>query len=658
MRQALRSISSTLYFLFFICAFSQAQVKPTIPDTVKPIRIMYLVDVSSSMLYDWQTNEARMKVVGRLINDLTDSLIFYNPKIDFGLRLIGSEYPAQNKVCTDTKLEVPFGTYNSVSLIKHKANTLKPYGFTPIAYALEQTATYDFVNSSEFNYSIILITDGGESCNGDICAIMQQMLTKKISFKPYILSLVKDKILEDQYSCLGNYINILEQKDFNIAINKIISENKTKLNIKKDIPTIVTTTPTKPSLPNTDTIKKVVVAPKPTPKIDSPKVVNIPKVDTPKPVVVTPKPVVDTPKPTIVIPELKEEQRWVIKRGIRKYTLINVERSKPRNFPMPIHPIEPFDPNALAAVDPTPVKPIEVKPTPKPADVKPAPKPTEVKPTPVVKPNPITSKPNNNDVKDVPSPPKEMEIKTELTASDKTQLRVRFITKAGKEIFTEPVLKITNKKSKAVRSERRLVTAGSKAITPITIEPGLYNITIGNSSDYTKDVEIVPNQLNTVIIQINPSSLEFQYQNNASRPVKEYVALVSDRFSSNRTNTKQPCDTKVYYEPASYHVEVNTLPPSMYFLDLEFGVTKLITIPENGTIAFTNTNRVGRVELFYQLGDAYKFFYKMDILGQVNNQKLELLPGNYQVRYISPVDNQPKTYLFRITSLKQTSVEL
>lgn len=664
MKQLVRYLILILFTLSALESKGQQSTKPI--DTLKPVRIMYLVDVSSSMMYDWQSQETRMKVVGRLINDLTDSLIYYNPDIDFGLRLIGSEYPAQRKVCTDTKLEVPFGTYNSVSLIKHRANTLKPYGFTPIAYALEQTATYDFANSQKYNYSIILITDGGESCNGDICAIMQQMLSKKISFKPYILSLVKDKILEDQYACLGNYINVLEQKDFNVAINKIISENKTKLNITKDVTPLVQPKPVviapKPKV-DTPVIKQVTLNPvKP---VDTPRTITIvPKIDTPKTIAVTPKPQpkVDTPKlvvnvpkvdsPKAIVPELKEEQRIKVQKNYKRYTVIIAERSKPKRVPMPLTAIDPF---TFPVLEEKPIVKVEPKVEPKP-EPKPISKP-EVTPTP--KPNPITSKPSNTkNIIDIPAPPKELDITVITEPAEKTQLRVKFVTRSGKEIFTEPMMKITNIKTKAVKNERRTVTAGSKAITPVTLDAGKYNIMIGNSSDYTKDIELIPNQMNTVTIQVNPSSLQFQYENNKDRPVKEYVALVSDPFSRTRTNTKQPCDTKMYYDPASYHVEVNTLPPTMYFLDLDFGVIKMITIPENGTLHVTNTNRVGRIELFYQLGDAYKFFYKMDIMGQVDQQKLDMLPGHYQIRYYAPGTTEPKTKLYKVDALKVTTVEL
>ncbi len=606
--------------------------------SVKPARILFLVDVSSSMLYDWQPEEIRMKAVGRLVNDIIDSLTFYNPNIDFALRLIGSQYPAQRKICTDTKLEVGFGTYNGTQLIKHKTATLKPYGFTPIAYALLQAAEKDFINSSEYNYSIILITDGGESCNGDICAVMQEIVNKKISFKPYILSMVKDIDLEKQYECLGTYVNILEQKDFNVAINKIIGENSVILNIPKTAPQpatpkVVAKEPLKPT-PNTNVVPKERV---PDVSITAKKPEPVP-VQVPTP---TPTPI---PEPEIEIPDA---QRVVFRKNLKRYTVILTDKPLPKTPPIPIVDLLPEVAPTPLAVAPTP-KP--VAPTPKPV----APKPVTPRPT-----NTVTSKPTPpTSIKLEPTPPREMTVTNVSTASEKTQLRVKFVTNTGKEIFTEPEMTFTNINTKATRKERRTVAAGTKAIAPITLEAGDYKLQIGNSTDYTKDITILPNQLNTVTIQVNSASLIFRYTGNKERPMKEYTALVSNRFSQQRTNTKQPCDTKVYYEPASYHVEVNTLPPSMYFLDLEFGVTKVIEIPENGTVKFTNTKPVGPVELYYQLGDAFKHFKNMQINGNVANQTLELLPGNYQARFYHPETREKSTVAFRINSLKDTNIEL
>jgi hypothetical protein len=590
----------------------------------KPTRILFLVDVSSSMMYEWNNDQVRMKAVGELVGAITDSLTAYNNNIDFALRLIGSQYPSQKKVCTDTKMEIPFGTLNGKEQIKHKSKNLKPYGFTPIAYALEQAATYDFPNSDKYNYSIILITDGGESCNGDICAVMTQMINKKISFKPYILSLVKDQDLEKQYACMGTYMNILEPKDMPAAIKKIIEDNSIALNISKDkIKNSSLNPPTKPQAPITPKPKII-----PTPNDTLANAVVIKGIKTQL------KPTPTKPIDTITAIDIPHLDRIYTNKKLKKYTIILTDRRMPKMPRIPM--VEVLKPAPMPTTQPVVTQNTPAKPT-----------------------NTITSKPAaQSSVKEEKTPGIELPIVNETTPSDKTQLRVRFVSRTGREIFAEPIMEITNKKTKATLKEKRLVAAGTKAISPINITEGLYTIKIGNSEDYTQDITILPNQMNTVTIVVNQASLAFEYEGNKNRPVKEYTALVSNRFSQNRTNTKQPCDTKLPYEPASYHVEVNTMPPSMYFLDLETGVTKVILIPENGTLKISNTNPVGMVELFYQLGDAYKHFKNMNLNGNVAAQQIELLPGNYQIRYTHPSTRKQTVTPFRIISLRDTNLEL
>ena len=36
------------------------------------------------------------------------------------------------------------------------------------------------LNLKDNKYSLILITDGGESCDGDICSVVEKLLKKKI----------------------------------------------------------------------------------------------------------------------------------------------------------------------------------------------------------------------------------------------------------------------------------------------------------------------------------------------------------------------------------------------------------------------------------------------------------------------------------------------
>lgn len=234
----------------------------------KPARILFLMDASSSMLNGWNTSDSRFQTAARLVSAIVDSIHIVNKDVAFAVRVFGTQYAAQEKNCYDTRLEVPFNLGNDAQ-IKARLKYLTPRGFSPIAWSLKETAEQDFTESNQYAYSIILITDGGESCGGDICATVTNLLSKKISFKPYILSLIDYEPLKLQYECLGKYLTVATEKDIVPAIHTIINDNRKVLSIKgsglrtlkQDIPPPVATAVTKPPMPVVRKEPEVVTAP-------------------------------------------------------------------------------------------------------------------------------------------------------------------------------------------------------------------------------------------------------------------------------------------------------------------------------------------------------------------------------------------------------------
>ena len=143
------------------------------------------------------------------------------------MRVYGHQHTAQENNCFDTKLEVPFGKSNATQLFL-RMNSLKPLGVSPIAYSLKEAAENDLINTSNYNYSLILITDGGESCNGNICEVVKLLLEKKIKFQPYIIGLINYQPLELQYACLGTYLKVTNDAEATLATHTILQAYKPK----------------------------------------------------------------------------------------------------------------------------------------------------------------------------------------------------------------------------------------------------------------------------------------------------------------------------------------------------------------------------------------------------------------------------------------------
>ncbi|HNF72816.1 MAG TPA: VWA domain-containing protein, partial [Chitinophagaceae bacterium] len=188
-------------------------------------RILFLLDASSSMTYTWNPGFTRFDVAGNILLKIMDSIYSLNNEIEFAVRAYGSGYAAQLHNCTDTKLEVPFNLQNT-DQIKTRLANIHPVGSSPIAYSLKQASDHELNQVSEYDYSVIFITDGGESCNGDVCGVYQELLQKKISIKPYIIGLDSNETLRSYYQCMGDYIQVNNTDDIDRAIRLIVEANQ------------------------------------------------------------------------------------------------------------------------------------------------------------------------------------------------------------------------------------------------------------------------------------------------------------------------------------------------------------------------------------------------------------------------------------------------
>src|SRR5690606_18828998 len=79
-------------------------VPKTHAQEAKPVKILFLLDGSSSMLDDWQPGKQRFEVAGQLITAIVDSIQRVNPDVQFALRVFGHQYTVQQNNCFDTRL--------------------------------------------------------------------------------------------------------------------------------------------------------------------------------------------------------------------------------------------------------------------------------------------------------------------------------------------------------------------------------------------------------------------------------------------------------------------------------------------------------------------------------------------------------------------------
>jgi len=192
-------------------------------------RILFVLDGSQSMLAEWDSG-TKMRVAQRLLSEMVDSLKDID-NVEMALRVYGHQSPVPPQDCDDTKLEVPFGG-NNVSKIKNRLNNIRAKGTTPIAYSLEQSGN-DFPKKSDSRNIIILITDGIESCDGDPCAVSENLQKKGIVLKPFVIGIGLDRRFTETFECVGRYYDANDEERFKEVLNVVVSQalNTTTLQV-------------------------------------------------------------------------------------------------------------------------------------------------------------------------------------------------------------------------------------------------------------------------------------------------------------------------------------------------------------------------------------------------------------------------------------------
>ena len=124
--------------------------------------------------------EVAREVMGSLMQD-------WNEDIDLGLMVFGH----RTRVCDDIEMVVPVGKPDTLRLLD-AINGIVPKGETPIGTSLKMAA--EQLNYIESPTTIILVSDGEESCKSDPCAVAEKLEKNGINFTAHVIGFdVSDK---------------------------------------------------------------------------------------------------------------------------------------------------------------------------------------------------------------------------------------------------------------------------------------------------------------------------------------------------------------------------------------------------------------------------------------------------------------------------------
>jgi Ca-activated chloride channel family protein len=153
-----------------------------------------------------------------------------------GMRVYGATVFEGEGACQDSQNVVPVGPLDRDAL-SAQIRSYKPYGETPIGYALQQAAE-DL--GSEGQRSILLVSDGEATCDPDPCVVAQEIAKDGIDLKIDVVGLDVDRAAERQLRCVAR----AGHGDYTAASDAAsLAAGLTQLSVRAFRPFAVTGTP-------------------------------------------------------------------------------------------------------------------------------------------------------------------------------------------------------------------------------------------------------------------------------------------------------------------------------------------------------------------------------------------------------------------------------
>ena len=165
------------------------------------VNILFLIDASYSMKEKFGGTDRKMSAAKQVIEH---AMAMIPASINVGCRVFGQSFSGAPEIdCRQTCVLVPLGRHNRGSLIA-AVRTIQPAGLTPLEFALRRCAEEDF-SRCQGTKTIILISDGLDTCGGDPCAYMTQLGRYGINIRCDVvgLELKKDHKAQEQLNCLA-----------------------------------------------------------------------------------------------------------------------------------------------------------------------------------------------------------------------------------------------------------------------------------------------------------------------------------------------------------------------------------------------------------------------------------------------------------------------
>lgn len=184
-------------------------------------KLELVLDSSGSMKEPAGGGQTKIQAAKKALHSVVDGLPAGS---NVGMRVYGAtvENRGDPGACTDSQQVVDIGPVDKPAL-HAEIDSYKPYGETPIAYSLKQAAK-DL--GSKGKRSIVLVSDGEETCDEDPCLISRHIAGKGIDLTIDVVGLNVTAKARKQLQCIadegnGSYVDARDAEDLEASLGKL-----------------------------------------------------------------------------------------------------------------------------------------------------------------------------------------------------------------------------------------------------------------------------------------------------------------------------------------------------------------------------------------------------------------------------------------------------
>lgn len=169
------------------------------PGAARQVNLALILDASGSMNEDLPgTGKTKLTVAKEVMAELIPHI---PAEVNGTLWIYAHRRPGEPKSesCQDIEQIFPLGPVDAGAYVE-KVKAIQAIGWTPIADSVELAAKG--LPAGDFN-SIILVSDGEETCGGDPCALAEALKASDAAVTIHVVGYAVDKATQEQLQCVA-----------------------------------------------------------------------------------------------------------------------------------------------------------------------------------------------------------------------------------------------------------------------------------------------------------------------------------------------------------------------------------------------------------------------------------------------------------------------